>query len=116
MDPDPTAAYREAVRAVEAGFIPIFSPANGRASLGTVCRDLASQAAKWELVLVDDKAQPGGIEHLVGLLTQLWQGQRSRHAGGATSRDQTQPEAEAAVHLAALAIHWISSGSLRKRP
>ena len=116
ISPDPSAAYREAVRAVETVLVPLVSPANSRASLGTVVADLTNQQAKWELVLVDTHDQPGGIEHLVGLLRQLWFGQRSRHGGGANSRDQTQPEAEAAVHLAALAMHWVSTGAVRRKP
>jgi hypothetical protein len=115
LHPDPTAAYKEAVRAVEEAFVPVVSPANTRASLGTVCRDLESQDDKWELVLVSDRNQPGSAEPLVAILKQMWHGQRSRHGGGANSRDQTQPEAEAAVHLAALAVQWLSTGVLRQK-
>ncbi|SED64028.1 hypothetical protein SAMN04489727_8696 [Amycolatopsis tolypomycina] len=114
-EPDATGAYREAVRAVEEAFVPIVSPKNGRASLGTVVRDLRNQSDKWELVLVDGVDAPASIEPFVGLLDQLWQGQRSRHGGGATSRDQGQAEAEAAVHLAALAVQWLTSGALRRK-
>jgi hypothetical protein len=115
MTPDPNTAYREAVRAIEQAFVPVVSPNNTRASLGTVVRDLRNQLAKWELLLVDTNDQPGSIKPVVDLLDQLWQGQRSRHGGGANSRDQTQAEAEAAVHLAALAVHWISTETLRRK-
>jgi hypothetical protein len=116
LTPDPTAAYRDAVRAVEEAFVPVVSPNNPRASLGTVCRDLANQHAQWELGLVDEQDAPADISYLVGLLDQLWRGQRSRHGGGSTSRDQTQTEAQAAVHLAALAVQWLSAGVLRRKP
>ena len=115
LDPDPTAAYKEAVRAVEEAFVPVVSPKNTRASLGTVCRDLSGQEEEWEFILVDDRDEPSTVAHLVGLLRQLWQGQRSRHGGGANSRDQTQAEAEAAVHLAALAVQLVSTGALRRK-
>lgn len=65
----------------------------------------------WDLVLVDDRDQSDSIASLVALLKQLWQGQRSRHGGEVNSRDQTQPEA--AVHLAALAVQWLSARVLR---
>ncbi|PPK64197.1 hypothetical protein V5P93_006108 [Actinokineospora auranticolor] len=116
IHPDPSAAYRDAVRAVESAFVPVVSPTNTRASLGSVCKDLVNQSAKWELVLVDSHDRPTAIDPVVTLLNQLWTGQRSRHGGGANSREQTQAEAEAAVHLAALAVQWITTGVLRKKP
>lgn len=114
-DPDPTAAYRDAVRAIEEAFVPVVSPNNVRASLGTVCRDLENQQADWELVFVDTGGAPAVITPLVGLLKQLWQGQRSRHGGGSTSREQTLDEAAAAVHLSVLAVHWLTAGVLRRK-
>lgn len=115
-NPDPTAAYREAVRAVEEAFVPVISPKNTRASLGTVVRDLRSQKDKWVVALVDAADALASIEPFVDLLDQLWQGQRSRHGGGAASRDQRQEEAEAAVHLAVLAVQWLTTGVLRRKP
>lgn len=41
-NPDPRSAYREAVMAVEAASIPIVSPNNAKATLGTVIGDLRS--------------------------------------------------------------------------
>ncbi|WP_410645308.1 hypothetical protein [Amycolatopsis sp. lyj-346] len=114
-EPDATSAYREAVRAVEEAFVPAISPKNGRASLGTVVRDLRSQPDRWELALVDGADAPASIEPFVGLLDQLWRGQRSRHGGGVTSRNQRQEEAEAAVHLAAMAVQWLTSGARQRR-
>jgi hypothetical protein len=45
----------------------------------------------------------------------LWKGQ-SRHAGSANSRQQSQAEAEAAVHMAAALVQWLSTGTLRRKP
>lgn len=114
--PDPDAAYREAVRAVEAAYLPVVSPRNTQGTLGTVIRDLGNQTARWQLALATKTDDPGSIDHLVGLLDQLWQGQRSRHGGGATSRSQTEIEARASVHLAALAVHWLGTGVLERTP
>jgi hypothetical protein len=52
---------------------------------------------------------------MVEMLTALWEGQRSRHAGTASARRQTQAEAEAAVHLAAVLVQWLTSGLLRRQ-
>lgn len=114
VSPDPTRAYGEAVKAVEASAIPVVSPANSRATLGTVIRDMRTQ--EWRLVLVDTKDAPTLATALVDLVDKLWQGQRSRHGdgGSGTARDQTQSEAEAALHLAALAVQWFSSGAITK--
>lgn len=113
-DPDPTSGYHTAVRAVETVARPLVLPNNQRATLGQVIAHLRDASEKWELGLVD-KNGDGSIEPLVAMLGRLWQAQVSRHGGGAGSRGQTQAEAEAAVHLAVLCVHWLSTGVLRRR-
>jgi hypothetical protein len=68
----------------------------------------------WHLAIVDPQDQPWPATTFVHQLDQLWRGQRSRHGGGPAARDQTQAEAEAAVHLAVLAVQWFSSGAIKK--
>jgi len=114
-DPDATTAYREAVRAVEQVACPLVLPNSQKPTLGTVIAHLRDAEHKWELALVDTTDAPASIEPLVSLLDQLWQGQRSRHGGGSNSRDQRPEEAEAAVHLAVLAVQWLNTGVLRKK-
>jgi hypothetical protein len=46
----------------------------------------------------------------------LWQAQRSRHGGGSSSRRQRPEEAEAALHLAVLLVHWLTASVLRRKP
>jgi hypothetical protein len=117
MAPDPDAAYREAVRAVEAAVCPLVQPAAaaaGKSTLGTVIGELGRNAPhKWEFVIPNSSGQPQDVSRLVGMLEMLWQGQVSRHAGGTQNRRQTQAEAEAAVHLAATLVQWLSTGALR---
>jgi hypothetical protein len=105
----------DTVRAVEAALRPVVSPRNGQATLGTLIRDLRSQSAVWELALVDKAGNPGSCLPLVDMMDQLWVGQRSRHGGGDSSRDQFQEEAEAAVHLGVLLVQWATQGVLRKK-
>jgi hypothetical protein len=113
-NPDPDKAYDEAVLAVEALACPLVCPANPRRTLGTVIADLGNQAAQWALRIGDAIGQPAGPEQLVGMLRLLWQGQ-SRHAGSANSRRQTQAEAEAALHLAATLVQWLTADVLYRR-
>ena len=49
------------------------------------------------------------------MLDLLWKGQ-SRHGGNPNSRQQTQAEAEAAVHMAAALTQWLTAGVLHRKP
>jgi hypothetical protein len=112
--PDPDKAYDEAVLAVEALACPLVCPKNPRRSLGTVIADLKSQAAQWALVIGDSSGQPATPDRFIGMLEILWLGQ-SRHAGSPNSRRQTQAEGEAAVHLAATVVQWLTAGALTRK-
>ncbi|MFG1849569.1 hypothetical protein [Micromonospora carbonacea] len=114
--PDPDKAYAEAVKAVEAAACPLVLPANGNATLGNVRDHLRDAPAKWQLDLPRKDGNAGAVTPVVGMLTALYEGQRSRHAGTASARRQTQAEAEAAVHLAATLVHWLTADVLRRTP
>ncbi|WP_328851226.1 hypothetical protein OG994_25660 [Micromonospora globbae] len=113
--PDPDKAYDEAVLAVGALACPLVCATNPRRTLGTVIRDLRNQSGQWELTLGDKDGLPAGPDRLIEMLALLWDGQ-SRHAGSPNSRRQTASEAEAALHLAATLVQWLSGGILRKNP
>lgn len=115
-DPDPTTAYRDAIRAVEEVACPWVLPNDDKATLGKVVANLRQASGKWETVLVDKDGNPGNPEPVAALLDRLWTGQVSRHSGGKQSRDQDPAEAEAAVHGAVLAVQWLTSGVLRRKP
>jgi hypothetical protein len=119
--PDPDKAYAEAVKAVEAPACQLVlqkKAANGDAVLSDVIGVLnsADGGAKWELLLTDRRDLPVPVDAFVTMLRLLMQGHRSRHSGGPNTRRQTQAEAEAAVHLAATLVQWLSTGVLRKKP
>lgn len=116
-DPDPNTAYRDAVRAVETEIAAggIISAKNPKPSLGTSIADLRNGAQKFELVLLD-KTGDGSVIPLIQMMERLWQGQLSRHGGVVANRDQTLDEARAAVHLAAICVHWLATRVLRRRP
>ncbi len=111
--PDPTTAYHQAVRAVEQAACPLILPNSSKATLGTVISHLRDASEKWSFVLVS-KNGVGTVETGIAMLERLWTGQVSRHGGGRNSRNQTQQEAEAAVHLAAVLVQWLTSGALQR--
>ena len=83
-------------------------------TLGTVIRDLGNQKGHWQPALADNIGQPAGPDALIAMLNLLWQSQ-SRHAGSPNSRRQSQADGEAAVHLAATVVQWLSTGVLSRK-
>lgn len=114
LHPDPTTGYRDAVRAVEQVACPLVLPDDRAATLGKVIAHLRQGGHRWTFALVDRDGH-GTVEPLVAMLDRLWTGQVSRHAGGQKSRDQTLPEAQAAVHLAATLVQLLGAGALTQR-
>jgi hypothetical protein len=115
LHPDPDKAYDHAILAIEGLFCPLVSRQNSKATLGTVIRDLSNQATQWELSIGNTATgQPAAISALIEILDLLWKGQ-SRHGGNSNSRQQTQTEAEAAVHMTAALTQWLTAGILRRK-
>jgi hypothetical protein len=121
LDPDPDNAYARAVKAVEDVAIPIMCPPTAsNPTLGTVLSTLRGQATagtrRWQLVLPDQQNNPAPVKTLEMMVELLWHGQRSRHAGSASSRSNTLEEAQAAVRLAVLLVSWFTTGAVQKLP
>jgi hypothetical protein len=115
IKPDPSAAYSRAIKAVEAVANPLFLLNNPEPTLGKVRSHLEQGRHKYEMVIADKTGAPAGIDAVVTMISLLWHGQRDRHEGGPTSAPVTQEAGETAVHTAAILVHWISSGSIRKK-
>lgn len=114
--PDPDKAFNEAIRAVEEIACPLVEEKradSNKSTLGTVIGQLKSVPHKWNVVLPDKSGGPRNAEGVVTMMEMLWHAQHSRHGGGASSRRQNQEEAEAAVNLAVLLVHWLATGALR---
>jgi hypothetical protein len=114
-NPNPSRAYSESIKAVEAAAIPVVSPTNARATLGTVIRDLENQQARWRLAV----AIPSGtdpIAPLLAMLRLLWQGQTDRHGSGGPTVAPSAEAAAAAVHLAATLVQWFRAGVASRSP
>jgi hypothetical protein len=115
IKPDPSTAYSRAIKAVEAVANPLFLPDAPEPTLGKVRSHLDQGRHKYEMVIADKTGAPADIDAVVAMISLLWHGQRDRHEGGPTSAPVTQEAAETAVHTAAILVHWISSGSIRKK-
>jgi hypothetical protein len=119
LTPDPDKVFNEAIRAVEEVACPLVEEKradSNTSTLGSVIGALRSAPHKWELVLHGQDGSPRDPASLIGMMDTLWKAQYSRHGGGSNSRRQSQEEAEAAVHLAAVLVQWLSTGVLRKTP
>lgn len=110
-NPDPSDGYREAIKAVEAAAIPTVSPANHRATLGTVIADLRNDPTKWAVSLHSPNPDEQ-VPAVRGMLELLWKGHLARHGTPDSSAplDVSQGDAEAALHLALTLVQWFTSG------
>lgn len=115
LDPDPTASYGNAVRAVEEVLCPLVLPRDPLRTLGKAIGELRNTADRWSFVLTS-KDGIGDIAPLLVVVARLWEGQHARHGGGpAGYQPQTHNEAEAALHLATTVVQWVSRGALTRR-
>ncbi|CAM3356870.1 hypothetical protein OCAE111667_05285 [Occultella aeris] len=115
VNPNPSAAYRDAIRAVEDAMKNAVSPNDNTATLGKMLATIESQK-NWTLPLqrTDPRAEPAVV--IVGMLRALWVGQADRHGGDpAPALAITQEAAETAVMLAVPLVHWFTSGHAARR-
>ena len=113
--PNPGEGYREAVRAVEAASIPIVSPTNDRATLGTIIRDMKAAPHKWRVAL-RHHTPTDQVQSVIGMLDLLWVGQTGRHADPDQTHpvDVTQEQAEAGLALALTLVAWFKNGTVTR--
>jgi hypothetical protein len=118
-DPDATAAYAHAVKAVEAAAIPVISPHHSSATLGTLIGDLRSNRQRFSMVMArnarklgDEQVQLEPVDVLVAEMDLLWHNHTDRHArgDGEPATPVTQPQAEWAVTTAAGLVQTFLSG------
>lgn len=102
-NPDPSGAYREAVRAVEAAAKPVVLPKNDRATLGTMIVALRDKPTKW-------RTRIGEVDDVRRQMELLWTNQLDRHGTDDESvpLQVTQEQAELAVHIALLLVRIFS--------
>jgi len=101
-NPDPSRAYSEAIKAVEAVAVPVVLPNDPLATLGKVIGQLRSTQPKWQVILAEGVTTGGNqmppIAIITNLAALLWVNQTDRH--GPVRQPIQQAQAEMAVHLA----------------
>jgi hypothetical protein len=102
---DPSAAWKEAVRAVEAVAKPIVTPNDQNATLGKMITAIETKPSKWAFVL-------GRPEDVAAMCKLIWKSQFDRHG----TDDESVPlnaspeEADAAVHTAITLVRYFAGG------
>jgi hypothetical protein len=107
-----SAAYADAVRAVETAVIAVVEPNNSTATLGTVIGKMTTDG-DWRLPWRERTDHPTA-DLVLGNLRALWFGHRDRH-GSADYSDVTHEEARAAVALAVSLVDWFASEAVQRR-
>lgn len=115
-NPNPSHAFRECIRAVEVAAKPIVLPNDPKATLGLMIKALRDKPAKWS-VEFNPPTGVDAVETLASMMELLWKSQFDRHGTDDESVPLavSQSEAEGAVHLAAMLVHWFSHGVVRFR-
>jgi hypothetical protein len=113
LNPDPSGAYRDAVRAVEAVACPFFLPNAPAPTLGQVIRHLEDRASGYEMVIADKTGQPADVGAAIAMMRLVWDGHRDRHEGGRTSAPISRESADAAVAVAITLVQLVSTASIR---
>ena len=107
-DPDPSAAHRDAVRALEAAARPILTPNDPKATLGKMIKAVADRPAKWAVAI-------GEVGTVLMMLQTVWEAQHDRHGTNEANRPANviQQEADAALHFTVTLVHLFRSKAIR---
>lgn len=109
-DPNPSEAYRLAIRAVEHAALPVLLPTDQAGTLGKARARIAQSPEKWRV----DAGQGVDGQALAALIGALWHGQDDRHGGGPNYAVITQAQAEGAVQIAVLLMRWFTDGRVQQ--
>lgn len=116
IQPNASAAYGLAIKAIEDAAIPVVSPANRRATLGTVLSQFENQG-DWKLPMEREHDKAPSTEVLIGMMRMIWHGQHDRHGGQpAGPGDVSVGEATLAVSLAVTLVNVFSSALVARAP
>lgn len=114
IEPNPSLAYGMAIKAVEDAAVPVVSPTNEKATLGTVLARVEQQA-DWRLPLEREHARAPSRDVLVGMLRLLWHGQHDRHGGQPSGPGGVSvEEAIVAVSLAISLVNLFDAGLVNR--
>ncbi len=94
-NPNPSSAYSNVVKAVEAATWGTVTPNNSRATLGTIIGELKNNPENYKISIKED-SQYKGIKTITQDLSLIWRGQTDRH-GTSNPVAPTQEAAEQAI-------------------
>lgn len=115
LEPDPSAAYSQAIKAVEDAAVPVVSSTNNSATLGTVIKQMTDQK-NWRLPMDREHSNAPSGDVLIGMMRMLWHGQHDRHGGQPSAPGNvSQEEAAVAVGLAVTLVSWFDSALPARR-
>jgi hypothetical protein len=115
VSPDSSKSYGLAIKAVEDVAIPLVSPTNSRASLGTLITQMRDQR-NWSLPMLREHDDVNSGDALLNMMRLLWNGQHDRHGGQPSAPgDVTFEEAQVAVSLAVNIVQLFSAGLVQRR-
>lgn len=110
IDPNPSEAYRLAIKAVEDAAIPVVSPTDRLATLGKVIKQLEDQSG-WSVPMQREHDSAPSVDVVINMARMLWHGQHDRHGGQPSAPgDVSIEEATVAVSLAVSLVHLFTSG------
>ena len=108
-NPNPSTAYHDAVRAVEAAARPVVTPKDDLATLGKMIPALRDKSEKWETVI-------GDVDTVRKMMKTILKSQFDRHGTDDTAKplNVSQPEAEAAVQMGVTLVQLFRTGAIRR--
>ena len=110
LEPKPSTAYSFAIKAVEDVAVPVVSPKNKQATLGTVISDMKQQKG-WCLPMGREDNSAPSFDVILSMIKLLWRGQHDRHGGQPSAPGNVSfEEAAVAVGLATTLVHWFDAG------
>lgn len=111
--PDPSKAYSDAIKAVEAAARPVVSPKDQLATLGRMIGVMKATPQKWRTVI----GVPDDVETVRMMMNTIWKGQTDRHGTPDPNKPPVeQPAAEAAVQTAVTLVHLFRTGAIHSVP
>jgi hypothetical protein len=96
-NPNPSSAYSNTIKAIEAASWQVVTPSNSRSTLGTIIRELKDHPENFQVV-VTEKAANRGIDAVRQDMSLVWEGQTDRH-GTSNPVAPSQEAAEQAVFI-----------------
>jgi hypothetical protein len=110
MNPDPSEAYRHAVRAIEAAAHETVIPDSPKATLGTMITAMRDKPEKW--TVTTEGIHP--VETIIDMMETAWTGQTDRHGEKGGVKDLVDGAAEVAVQLAVALVGLFAGGAVMR--